>query len=116
MEDACDQALIREPFFHSAPLKHVEVGGGQADVDARILPHVAPGRLDGGLLRAFLVLHGSEFAALVCGDQPLLLVIMKSALLHSGSPFLRFLVALRLGWIVLRNIVRPSLTTGTTCT
>src|ERR1700719_461166 len=69
VEDARDQALIRKPFFHSALFEHFEVGGGHADIDARILPHVAPGCLGRGALRPFLVLYGPELAALVGGDH-----------------------------------------------
>jgi len=63
----------------------------------RVFAHVAPGCMYCGLLRLLLFLHGPEFAALICGDQVSLLVIMKSAFFHAGSALLRFLVAFRLG-------------------
>jgi len=51
VEDARDQALIRKPFFRSAPFAHLKVRRREADVNPRTLPKVAPGRLDSSLLR-----------------------------------------------------------------
>src|SRR6266481_2364327 len=87
VEDARDQALIRKSFLCSAPFEHLKVGAREADVNARILPQVTPGCPDCSLLRRLLVLHGPEFAALICGDQLPFLVIMKSALFHADSRF-----------------------------
>ena len=36
VEDAGNEALIGEPFFHRALFEHFQIGTGQADIDARI--------------------------------------------------------------------------------
>ena len=97
VEDARDQGLIRKPFLGSAPFEHLEVGGRQTDIDARVFPQITPGRLDCGLLRSVLVLHGPEFALFIGRDQVFFLIVVKSAVFHEGSPSPRRLVALRLG-------------------
>jgi hypothetical protein len=106
--------LIGKSLVRGAPPKHFEVRGRQADVDSSILSQIALGGVNGILPCSFLILDGSELAALISGDQPALLVIVQDGILHFGSPFARFLVALRLGYTVLRNRVRPGRTTGTT--
>jgi hypothetical protein len=43
VEDARDQGLIWKPFLGGAPFEHLEVGGRQTDIDARIFAPVPLG-------------------------------------------------------------------------